>query len=99
MQDLNDHISQLRNVYIYKDLQEKDIQTDPLSQFKVWLKEAIESNVSEPNTMVLATVSSEGKPSARVVLLKDINEKGLTFYTNYNSRKAREIANNPNAAM
>ena len=65
----------------------------------MWLEEAIQAEVAEPTAMVLSTVNAKGRPSARVVLLKDVSEQGLSFYTNYNSRKGRELDENPFAAV
>lgn len=72
---------------------------DPFDQFRLWFDKAIEAGISEPNAMVLSTVSESGKPSSRVVLLKDITDEGLAFYTNYNSRKAQEIGKNPYVSL
>lgn len=71
-----------------------DVDKEPMKQFQLWFEEALKADVIEPNAMFLATVSKEGKPSGRVVLLKDIAEGGLVFYTNYESRKAKDIAEN-----
>lgn len=72
-----------------------DLENNPFHQFHHWFQEAIRENVTEPNAMTLATCTSEGKPSARIVLLKDYGEHGFTFYTNYESRKGKEMTENP----
>lgn len=89
----------MRKVYQLKSLQENEVDADPLKQFKNWWQESINSNVEEPNAMTLATCNSTGKPSARIVLLKGIDENGFVFFTNYESRKAHEIAENSFAAL
>lgn len=76
-------------------LDESDLSDDPIEQFDRWFKEAIAAGVNEPNALSLATVSPEGEPSVRVVLLKDYDARGFTFYTNYTSHKGRDIASNP----
>ncbi len=72
---------------------------DPITQFRAWFDAAVESGVDLPHAMTLATVGADGKPSARMVLLKGIDQRGLAFYTNYGSRKARELETNPRAAL
>ncbi len=72
---------------------------DPIRQFRVWMDDAISSGIPEPNAMTLATATTDGKPSARVVLLKEVNENGFVFFTNYDSRKGRELTENPCAAL
>ncbi|MFN3402680.1 MAG: pyridoxamine 5'-phosphate oxidase [Cytophagaceae bacterium] len=91
-------LSDIRNEYMLRELDEKNIRKNPLEQLQIWLDEAIESKVCEPTAMDLATVSGEGKPSLRVVLLKGI-EDGLVFFTNYLSRKGKQITENPHAAI
>jgi pyridoxamine-phosphate oxidase len=75
------------------------MQLNPIMQFKTWFQEASEADIPEPNAMSLATVSKEGIPSARMVLLKEISEKGFVFYTNYHSRKGIQLTSNPHAAL
>lgn len=72
---------------------------DPILQFNLWFGEAVNAKVIEPNALILATVDSNAKPSARVVLLKDVDADGFVFYTNYQSKKAEELALNPNVAL
>ena len=91
-------IADLRKEYTLAGLTEQDLDRDPIEQFKKWLQQAIEV-LPEPNAFVLATADKTGRPSARVVLLKGVDERGFTFFTNYESRKGRELAENPQAAM
>jgi pyridoxamine 5'-phosphate oxidase len=72
---------------------------DPILQFQNWLKQATKAGISEPTAMTLATTSADGQPSARIVLLKEVSQDGFVFYTNYGSRKGRELAVNPRAAL
>lgn len=92
-------ISEIRNEYTLKKLTESDIGADPHIFFKEWLTEAIQSKCNEPTAMTLATCTFDGKPSARIVLLKEVDGEGFTFYTNYDSRKGVEILQNPHGAM
>ena len=87
-------IFEFRNEYLKGGLSRADLDDNPFKQFEKWFNHACECNVTEPNAMVVSTVSAEGAPSSRVVLLKSWDEKGFVFYTNYTSRKAREIAEN-----
>jgi pyridoxamine 5'-phosphate oxidase len=93
-----DHLSELRAEYTKHALRGGDLASSPFAQFEKWFREAEECEVDEPNAMCLATVGPQAQPSVRVVLLKDFSEKGLTFYTNYQSRKAEEIEANPKVA-
>ena len=92
-------ISQLRKSYERAELSEEASQADPLLQFGQWLQEAIKADVPEPNAMTLATVGSDLRPSTRIVLVKGYDAAGIVFYTNYDSRKGRELAGNPYAAL
>ena len=92
-------IADLRKSYERAELDETASQADPLQQFDQWLNEAIRSEVPEPNAMTLATVGSDLRPSTRVVLIKDYDGRGIVWYTNYESRKGRELAGNPFAAL
>src|SRR5262249_23246038 len=83
----------------HKLLLEKNIHPDPLKQFKLWLDEALARKLPQPLGMTLATATADGKPSARMVLLRGFDEKGFTFYTNYSSRKANELDANPFGAL
>ena len=92
-------IRDLRKNYQRGELDEHASAQDPLRQFQVWLREAIDAKLPEPNAMTLATVGPDGRPSTRVVLVKQADERGLVWYTNYNSRKGRDLAANPFAAL
>lgn len=93
------NLSDFREEYRKGELHESEMLADPLEQFKVWMDDAINSHLSEPNAMAVATSTPDGKPSIRVVLLKEVNERGFVFYTNYRSRKGREIEKNPQASI
>jgi pyridoxamine 5'-phosphate oxidase len=92
-------IANLRKSYERAELDESASHALPLQQFEQWLQEAIHAAVPEPNAMTLITVGPDGRPSSRVVLIKGYDEHGLTWYTNYQSRKGRELAGNPFAAL
>lgn len=92
-------IADLRTDYMRETLDESSVAPDPFRQFEHWFAEAVKSQLPEPNAMTLATVSADGRPSARVVLLKDFGEAGFTFFTNYLSRKGRELALHDAAAL
>ncbi|MGZ7175788.1 pyridoxamine 5'-phosphate oxidase [Burkholderia gladioli] len=92
-------LADLRINYSRASLDEADVASDPIRQFDKWFKEALDAQLPEPNTMTLATVDAEGRPSARIVLIKGVDERGFVFFTNYESRKGREIAHNPHAAL
>ena len=84
----------MRQTYRSGELEISDLKAQPIEQFKIWFENAIEQNVPEPNAFVLSTVNAEGQPNARVVLIKEIREDGIVFYTNYNSVKGSEIEEN-----
>ncbi|MCL4540546.1 MAG: pyridoxamine 5'-phosphate oxidase [Bacteroidetes bacterium] len=92
-------IASLRREYSGAQLSESEVDPDPLKQFEIWMGEALEANVQDPHAMVLSTISRAGKPSSRVVLLRDISSGCFVFYTNYESRKGEEIRENANAAV
>lgn len=92
-------ISNLRKEYTLRTLREQDADPDPLRQFDIWFDEAVRSGLTEPNGMTLATADAAGRPTARIVLLKGYNQRGFVFYTSYDSRKGRELAANPRAAL
>jgi pyridoxamine 5'-phosphate oxidase len=94
-----DDISQLRRDYRLEALGEEAAAGDPIEQFGRWWREALAAEVAEPNAMTLATADVTGRPSARIVLLKGFDDRGFTFYTNYESRKGRELAANSHAAL
>jgi pyridoxamine 5'-phosphate oxidase len=93
------NIADLRKSYEKAELSEDASHADPLRQFEQWLHEAIRAELPEPNAMTLATVGSDLRPSTRVVLIKGYDERGIVWYTNYDSRKGRELAGNPYAAL
>ncbi len=99
MSDTSQTIADLRKSYERAELSEDASQANPLDQFDRWLKEAIAGKVPEPNAMTLATVASNLRPSTRVVLVKGYDERGIVWYTNYDSRKGQELAGNPYAAL
>ena len=88
-------IQNIRSEYLTASLSEADTHADPIKQFDKWFNEALKAEVAEPTAMTLATATSDGRPSARIVLLKGFNNDGFVFYTNYLSRKGKEIAKNP----
>jgi pyridoxamine 5'-phosphate oxidase len=91
--------AQLRVEYRRAALDEQSVDRDPFRQFIRWFDEAVAARVAEPNAMTLATIAEDGRPDARIVLLKGVDARGLAFYTNYESRKARELARDPRAAL
>ena len=92
-------LSDLRKSYERAELDENAIAAEPLIQFRHWLDEALKAEIPEPNAMTVATVGEDGRPSTRIVLIKDIDAQGLVWYTNYESRKGRELAAHPFAAL
>ena len=93
------NVSDVRREYGAAGLSEEDLAADPIAQLRVWLDQAQQAYPEEFTSMTLATADREGRPSARVVLLKGLDERGLVFYTNYESRKGRELEENPRAAL
>jgi pyridoxamine 5'-phosphate oxidase len=94
-----DSLHQMRQEYAAGSLNETNMPHNPMEVFNVWLDFAINSGLTEPNAMTVATATPDGKPSARVVLLKEVNDKGFVFFTNYMSRKGRELIVNPEVAI
>ncbi len=92
-------IAALRKSYEHGELDETQSAADPLLQFELWLDQALKAELPEPNAMTLATVGPDGRPSTRVVLIKGCDARGIVWYTNYESRKGRELAGNPFAAL
>ncbi|MDQ3073916.1 MAG: pyridoxamine 5'-phosphate oxidase [Bacteroidota bacterium] len=92
-------ITHLRKEYARASLDESTVNSNPIDQFILWFEEALNANVLEPNALSLATATTDGKPSSRIVLLKGVSESGFTFYTNYQSRKGQQISQNPYGAM
>ena len=92
-------IAEMRRDYTLAGLRRADLAADPITQFNKWFEHALKAGLREPNAMTLATADRRGRPSARIVLLKGISEKGFTFFTNYESRKGHELAANPHASL
>ncbi len=92
-------LADLRKDYSMSGLLEKDLARDPFRQFDKWFQEAEAAKLVEPNAMTLATATKDGRPSARTVLLKGVDGRGFVFYTNYESRKGRDLAENPRASL
>jgi len=92
-------LSNKKTNYNFAELSKKDVDNNPFKQFVQWLDAAVEADVNESNAMVLSTVSSDSKPSSRVVLLKGVSERGFMFYTNYQSKKGNELAYNKHASL
>lgn len=99
MPETPDSIAEIRIEYARSALDESELLPDPIEQFRLWFDQAVEARVAEPNAMTLATATRDGRPSARVVLLKGLDEEGFVFYTGYESRKGRELAENPAVAL
>jgi len=93
------NINNLRQEYRLKSLDIVNLNPDPFLQFHLWFKEAQQAQVAEPNALTLATASAEGRPSSRTILLKGMDEKGFLFFTNYQSRKGRDLSVNPFGCM
>ena len=93
------NLADLRKSYERAELDEAASSPDPLKQFELWLQQAIDAQLPEPNAMTLATVGDHGRPSTRLVLIKGFDARGIVWYTNYHSRKGRELAANPFAAL
>ncbi len=92
-------IAGIRKDYIHSSLSEFDVDRDPIRQFGKWFDEALKAHVPEANAMSLATVSADGKPSSRIVLIKEFDQRGFVWFTNYASRKGFELESNPHAAL
>jgi pyridoxamine 5'-phosphate oxidase len=92
-------LAELRKNYSLGSLNVGDVDRNPFRQFDVWFEQAVDAKLPEPNTMTLATVDSRGRPSARIVLIKGVDERGFVFFTNYESRKGGELLANPRAAL
>jgi pyridoxamine 5'-phosphate oxidase len=94
-----EYLENIREEYKTASLSENDSKADPVKQFDAWFKEAVDAKIPEPNAMTLATATHDGRPSARIVLLKGVYDNGFVFYTNYLSRKGKEITKNPLGAL
>jgi pyridoxamine 5'-phosphate oxidase len=92
-------LAEVRKEYTLSRLNREDLAANPIEQFQKWFKQALEAQLPEPSAMTLATVNRNGQPSARIVLLKGVDGRGFSFYTNYASQKGRELAENPQAAL
>ena len=93
------NIAAIRKNYAMESLTEASVAKDPINQFKVWIEETLSAEANEPTAMVLSTVNKSGRPSARVVLLKDVTTDGFMFFTNYESRKGHDLQENPFASL
>ena len=96
---VNTSLEELRWDYHANTLRRGDLAPEPLHQFKKWFEEALEAKIREPNAMTLSTIGLDGCPTARTVLMKDYTDDGITFFTNYESRKGRELAETPFASL
>ena len=96
---MDKYIADIRKDYTLNGLSEQDVLENPIQQFKKWFDEAIESKILEPNGMVISTINPDFRLSSRVVLLKGLDERGFVFYSNYNSHKGQNIAQNPTVAV
>ena len=92
-------LAAMRTDYVQSSLSETDVLADPIAMFQKWFAEAVKAQVMEPNAMDLSTVTPDGKPSSRIVLIKQFDERGFTWYTNYHSDKGQQLEHNPNAAL
>jgi pyridoxamine 5'-phosphate oxidase len=96
---MHNNIADIRRDYSHKSLSESDVDANAMRQFEKWWHDALNSKIDEVNAMTLATASLDALPSARIVLLKEVNEKGFVFFTNYESYKAQQLAENPKACL
>lgn len=95
----NTDIEDLRKKYALIELNEDSVSKDPIEQFEIWFKDAMESGILEPSAMVLSTANKEGVPTIRTVLLKSFDSQGFVFFTNYESRKAKDMSDNPKVSV
>jgi pyridoxamine 5'-phosphate oxidase len=95
----NTDISKLRRDYLFTELDENKVKVNPFDQFNLWMEEAIRADLIDPSAMILATANKNAFPTVRVVLLKGIDEEGFIFYTNYESKKGKDILENPQASL
>jgi Pyridoxamine-phosphate oxidase len=96
---IHKELENIRRNYKLKSLDTKDVDLNPFAQFNIWFEEMLKSNLIEPTAVILATASKQGKPSARTLLLKSYDETGFVFYSNYESKKGNELAENNNASL
>ena len=99
MNSLNEYTKNLRHDFVKASFDEKDADNNPFKQFENWFQEVIKSEVNDLNSMVLSTVTKKGRPSSRIVLLRGLANHGFNFFTNYNSRKGKELKENPYACL
>lgn len=99
MNSLNEYTKNLRRDFVKTSFDEQNADNNPFKQFEVWFEEAVKGKAAEPNGMVLSTVNKKGRPSSRIVLLRGLGNNGFNFFTNYNSRKGRELKQNPYACL
>jgi len=92
-------LADLRKNYSLGSLDAADVDPDPIRQFHTWMGQALDAKLPEPNAMTVATVDADGRPAARILLIKGVDERGFVFYTNYESRKGHELAANPHASL
>ncbi|WP_322015156.1 pyridoxamine 5'-phosphate oxidase [Paraburkholderia sp. J12] len=92
-------LADLRKNYSLGSLDAADVDPDPIRQFETWFAQALDAKLPEPNAMTVATVDGEGRPAARILLIKGVDARGFVFFTNYESRKGRELAVNPHASL
>jgi pyridoxamine 5'-phosphate oxidase len=96
---MQNDIASIRREYCLKELSRSSVDNNPVVQFRKWMDEAIAAQVTDPTAMGLSTADTDGRPSSRIVLLKDINERGLSFFSSYESRKAKQLIDNDHAAL
>lgn len=99
MKNISHQIAQMRHEYISRPFNEDRVAGDPITQFRQWFDQAVESEQPDPEAMTLSTATPDGRVTARIVLLKGCDDRGFVFFTNYESRKSREIMSNPRAAL
>jgi pyridoxamine 5'-phosphate oxidase len=99
VEETSPDIADLRKDYLSRRLRRAELHPDPIAEFSLWLEDAFRAGVTEPNAMSLATAWKDGRPLVRTVLLKGVDERGFVFFTNLESRKARQLAENPNASL
>jgi len=95
MTDLRNFLNSSRKEYDLGELDENSIDHNPIKQFGIWMVNAVDAGILEPNALTLSTVNMDGRPSSRIVLLRSYDEDGFVFYTNFNSRKGSDISSNP----
>ena len=96
---MDSSIADLRQNYTLAGLSQEDLDSNPIAQFNVWFQQALDADLLEPNAMTVATATPDGKPTARIVLLKGVDKRGFVFYTNYESQKGQQLIANPYAAL